>query len=200
MAMDDTKRGGFSLKRWSQRKLAAARAAPAPEPVPAPAATPLPSVPVASVPELPVADAAALPAVESLTIDSDFRAFLQPKVDEALKRRALRQLFRDPHFNVMDGLDVYIGDYSIPDPIAPEIVREMVQGRYIFDPPKVRVNEDGVAEDVPASEPDAVPEAAPPELPAASPTAAMPEAAPADATEPAPAIATPPDGPAPASR
>jgi hypothetical protein len=55
-----------------------------------------------------------LPPVESLTIDSDFSAFLQPEVDETLKRQALKQLFRDPHFNVMDGLDVYIDDYSNP--------------------------------------------------------------------------------------
>ena len=68
-----------------------------------------------------------LPPVESLTIDSDFTAFLQPKVDETLKRQALKQLFRDPRFNVMDGLDVYIDDYSKPDPIAPEVVRQLVQ-------------------------------------------------------------------------
>jgi len=93
-----------------------------------------------------------LPPVESLTIDSDFSAFLQPKVDEALRRQALKQLFRDPRFNVMDGLDTYVGDYTQPDPIAPEIVREMVQGRYIFDPPPTRVNAQGVVEDVPAEE------------------------------------------------
>src|SRR5215211_3651851 len=84
-----------------------------------------------------------LPPIESLTLDSDFAPFLKPKVDEALKRRAWKQLFRDPHFNVMDGLDVYIDDYSKPDPIAPEIVREMVQARYIFDPPPTRVNAQG---------------------------------------------------------
>ena len=93
-----------------------------------------------------------LPPVESLTIDSDFSAFLQPKVDEALKRQALKQLFRDPRFNVMDGLDVYVGDYSQPDPIDPDVVRQMVQGRYIFDPPPTRVNAQGFVEDVPPEE------------------------------------------------
>jgi hypothetical protein len=48
-----------------------------------------------------------LPPVQSLTIDSDFSAFLQPEVDETLKRQALKQLFRDPRFNVMDGLRVH---------------------------------------------------------------------------------------------
>jgi len=93
-----------------------------------------------------------LPPVESLTIDSNFSAFMQPKVDEALKRRALKQLFRDPHFNVMDGLDVYIDDYSKPDPISPEIVRQMVQGRYIFNPPPTRINALGNVEDIPEEE------------------------------------------------
>jgi hypothetical protein len=64
----------------------------------------------------------------------------------------LKQLFRDPHFNVMDGLDVYIDDYSKPDPIDPDIVRQMVQGRYIFDPPPTRINAQGHVEDVPAEE------------------------------------------------
>ena len=94
----------------------------------------------------------ALPPVESLTLDSDFAPFLKPKVDEVLKRRALKQLFRDPHFNVMDGLDVYIDDYSKPDPIPPEVVREMVQGRYIFNPPPTRINAHGYVEDVPPDE------------------------------------------------
>ena len=144
---------GFSLKRWSQKKADAARAVPdAVQPsANTPTATTVPDrLPAESA--VPSAVGAPLPPVESLTIDSDFRAFLEPKVDEGLRRQALRQLFRDPHFNVMDGLDVYIDDYSIPDPISPEIVRQLVQGRYIFDPPKTRVNEEGVVEDVPADD------------------------------------------------
>jgi hypothetical protein len=140
----------FSLKRWSQRKLEAARAVP--DAVDAPAAVPVPPPAGAGTPQpvaTPPSATVPLPPVESLTIDSDFTAFLQPKVDETLKRQALKQLFRDPHFNVMDGLDVYIDDYSIPDPISPEIVRQLVQGRYIFDPPATRVNARGEVEDVP---------------------------------------------------
>jgi ferredoxin len=100
----------------------------------------------------PPAGGDSLPPVESLTMDSDFSAFMQPKVDEALKRRALKRLFSDPHFNVMDGLDVYIDDYSKPDPIPPEMVREMVQGRYIFNPPPTRINAEGHVEDIPEEE------------------------------------------------
>jgi len=96
--------------------------------------------------------ASALPPVETLTFDSDFTAYLQPTVGEALKRNALRKLFRDPRFNVMDGLDVYIDDYSIPDPISAEMVRGLVQSRHIFDPPQTRINAAGYVEDVPADE------------------------------------------------
>jgi hypothetical protein len=154
MSADNPTSRTFSLRRWSQRKLEAARAAT--EPAPAPAVVPaiVPAPPPADVRATepnaaPCAAAPLLPPIESLTIDSDFTAFFAPKVDEALKRKALKQLFRDPRFNVMDGLDTYIDDYSQPDPISPEIVREMVQGRYIFDPPKTRVNEQGTVEDVP---------------------------------------------------
>ena len=91
----------------------------------------------------------ALPALHTLTIDSDYTPFMQPGVDDAVKCGALKKLFADPWFNVMDGLDVYIDDYSKPDPIDPAIVRTLVQARYIFNPPATRVNAQGHVEDVP---------------------------------------------------
>ena len=149
---------GLSLGRWSRLKREAARQkdmpAAKPEDIGAtPIATPSPAAAAAAAAE-PAAPARCdpLPPVQSLTIDSDFSAFLQPEVDETLKRQALKQLFRDPRFNVMDGLDVYIDDYSKPDPIDPDIVRQMVQGRYIFDPPPTRINAQGHMEDVPPEE------------------------------------------------
>ena len=69
----------------------------------------------------PKAPAPALPPVEELTIESDFRGFFHPKVGEDVRRAALKKLFSDPHFNVMDGLDVYIDDYSKTEPIPPAI-------------------------------------------------------------------------------
>jgi hypothetical protein len=53
---------------------------------------------------------------------------------------------------VMDGLDVYIDDYSKPSPLEPEIARALMQARYIFDPPQTRVTADGTVEDVPETE------------------------------------------------
>jgi hypothetical protein len=64
----------------------------------------------------------------------------------------LKKLFRDPRFNVMDGLDVYIDDYSIADPLEPELARKLAHARYIFDPPRTRVNEAGIVEDLPPEE------------------------------------------------
>jgi len=187
---------GLSLKRWSRRKLEAARAkaapaipaapsSPAVASAPAAAAVPIDAAQPASVP----APAETLPPVESLTIDSDFAAFLQPKVDETLKRLALKQLFRDPRFNVMDGLDVYIDDYSKPDPLPPGMLEQLVQGRYLFDPPKTRVNEQGVVEDVPPDEVAATGAASA----AAEPAPVAVDAVPSDAAPPAvPESSSPP--------
>jgi hypothetical protein len=179
MVADDERPAGFSLRRWSQRKLEATRAsdplpgAPPPQLAAPAAVAPATAAPAAAANAGGATAAPELPPVESLTFDSDFTAFLQPKVDEALRRQALRTLFRDPRFNVMDGLDVYIDDYSKPDPISPELVRQLVQSRYIFDPPKTRVNADGHVEEVPPE--DALAAALPPEEPSpAAPDSADP--------------------------
>jgi Protein of unknown function (DUF3306) len=75
-----------------------------------------------------------LPPIESLTIDSDFAPFFKPQVDESVKRAALKQLFRDPRFNIMDGLDTYIDDYTQPDPIPSAMLEELMQRRVFFAP------------------------------------------------------------------
>jgi hypothetical protein len=143
------------LQRWSRRKRAAADVDAAPQ---------MPSAPLASQPQPdavapespPAAEAASeLPPVESLTFESDFRAFLQPHVAEDVKRQALRKLLHDPRFNAMDGLDVYIDDYSVASPLEPELARTLAQARYIFDPPPTRVNAAGHVEDVPPEEVEA---------------------------------------------
>lgn len=178
----DSKR--FSLRRWSQRKLDAAREAAAPDriapvreggtasgvdapggvpasaipalrgdaasPASAPGFAATPAIGPASAPSIaPPGPLQDLPALDTLTIDSDYTVFMQPGVDAQVTRTALKKLFSDPRFNVMDGLDVYISDYSKPDPIDPAIVRTLVQARYIFNPPATRVNAEGYVEDVP---------------------------------------------------
>ena len=124
---------------------------------------------------------ARLPPVESLSFDSDFTGFMAPGVDPAVRRAALRKLLHDPRFNVMDGLDVYIDDYTQPSPIAPEVVRQLAHARYLFDPPRTRINAQGQVEDVP----DDVPEAA-----GAAVEGEVPDAASRDAGDDAPATAS----------
>lgn len=132
--------GGF-LARWSRRKLAAAVQAAVESPVAIEQPTALAPGPAAAAQVVPgAADAAAeaapgagveagLPAVESLSLSSDFSAFLKEEVSEALRRKALQKLFSDPHFNRMDGLDIYIDDYSQPDPIPPDVLARLKHAR-----------------------------------------------------------------------
>ena len=133
----------FSLSRWSRRKLAAAAEAPAPAPAPAVVPATAPGV---SGPPAPVE----LPPVESLTFESDFTAFLRPGVDDKVKRAALKQLFRDPRFNIMDGLDTYIDDYTKADPIAPDILADLMQR---FGPRVETGQEQAAAVNAPRAEP-----------------------------------------------
>lgn len=65
--------------------------------------------------------------VDALGTDSDFRPFMQAKVQPAVRNAALRKLFSDPHFNVMDGLDTYIDDYGKADPLPPGMLESMQQ-------------------------------------------------------------------------
>jgi hypothetical protein len=67
----------------------------------------------------------------SLTPASDFRRFVAPEVDPQVKNAALKKLFTDPHFNTMDGLDVYIDDYSRPDPLPAAMLRQLASARFL---------------------------------------------------------------------
>lgn len=61
-----------------------------------------------------------LPSLEDvagLHAGSDYSVFVARGVDKAVQRGALKKLFADPHFNLGDGLDLYMGDYNKPDPI-----------------------------------------------------------------------------------
>lgn len=111
---------GF-LERWSKRKREAAAG------LPEQGGSAVESPP----PRLPLPDPAAV------TFDDDFSGFLRQEVQEQVRRMALKKLFHSPQFNVMDGLDVYIDDYSLPDPIDPAFLRSLNQARgLIFDAPE----------------------------------------------------------------
>lgn len=111
--------GGF-LSRWSRRKLEA-------EADPQPAANAL-----AQAPEEPAERSenaeltdADMPPLESLDENSDYRGFLSPKVSETLRKEALRKLFRQSRFNLVDGLDDYAEDFTRFEPLGDLVTHEM---------------------------------------------------------------------------
>jgi len=110
MSADAVAEEGF-LSRWSRLKAA-------PEPVQEVAPAPLP----AAAPPPPVQeDQRALPTLDDvarLTPESDYSAFVAKGVDKAVQRMALKKLFADPNFAVMDGLDIYIADYNKAAPLT----------------------------------------------------------------------------------
>jgi len=141
-------RPGF-LGRWARRKTDVLQGRPLDEPAPvqktasgvsaAPLLpeTTLPAAarPPATEPVAPSAKLLSLDDVKSLTGDSDFKPFMARQVGADVRNAAMKKLFADPHYNVMDGLDIYIGDYSIADPIPESMLRQMVGAKLlkIFD-------------------------------------------------------------------
>jgi hypothetical protein len=78
--------------------------------------------------------APALPPVDKLTPDSEFSGFMHPKVEDALRRAALRKLFSDPHFNVPDPFEPYSVDFTVAEPISEEMLATLNQARtLLFD-------------------------------------------------------------------
>lgn len=133
MADDDS---GF-LSRWSRRKAQVRQGVVPVEPPPAasvavaPVAAPVETgpVPVDVVPAAPPPPT--LADVAMLDRDSDYARFVAPGVDSTVKNAALKKLFSDPHFNVMDGLDTYIDDYGLPDPLPDGMLRQMAQSQFL---------------------------------------------------------------------
>ncbi|MBK6008630.1 DUF3306 domain-containing protein [Ramlibacter ginsenosidimutans] len=68
---------------------------------------------------------------QALTPASDFTRFVRPDVAPEVKNAAFKKLFSDPHFNVMDRLDVYIDDYNKPDPLPPEMLRQLASAKFL---------------------------------------------------------------------
>jgi hypothetical protein len=156
MANDDTP-AGF-LSRWSRRKADVREGRPLEEPKPAPIVFSSPSAalapnqvstadatttPVAPAADSTTSDAATLkhpndPAsqpvltladTQQLTPESDYTGFMARGVSPDVKNAAMKQLFTDPHFNVMDRMDVYIDDYGLPDPLPMAMLRQMTSAK-----------------------------------------------------------------------
>lgn len=123
------------LSRWSRRKIESRSPPAAAEPaVPVAGGEPDKApAPAAPVPAEPAPAAPPLPPLESLTPQSDFAPFMTPGVGNDVRQQALKALFRDPHFNVVDMLDVYMDDYSLPDPLPEGWLEKLEQVSHLGD-------------------------------------------------------------------
>lgn len=162
---------GF-LGRWSQRKQALREGRPLEEPpVSAPVAEPVAErragpAPVAeqaaTAAAEPVAPPPTLQDVQALTPQSDFQRFIAADVDPEVKHAAMRKLFSDPHFNVMDGLDIYIDDYNTPDPMPASMLRKMASAHFLGLVEEEKKPQPATAGPAPAPETTPVPAASAP--------------------------------------
>jgi len=147
---------GF-LGRWSQRKQAVRQGTPLVEPVIKQNTTVAPvnqaqaatdSLPksasgtvnidaataTATDPTAPPTVAAPAPTladVQALQPSDSFARFVAPDVSPQVRNAAMKKLFADPHYNVMDGLDIYIDDYSIASPLPAATLRQMASAKFL---------------------------------------------------------------------
>ncbi|MEB0141027.1 MULTISPECIES: DUF3306 domain-containing protein [unclassified Undibacterium] len=107
------------FRRWAK---------PASPPIePVTAAVVLPTEAVASAPPGHV-------ELEQLQHESDFSRFMAADVEPDVRRLAMKKLFTNPHFNMMDGLDIYIGDYSQPDPLPAGMLESLLHAQTLLNP------------------------------------------------------------------
>ncbi|MBK9443437.1 MAG: DUF3306 domain-containing protein [Comamonadaceae bacterium] len=195
---------GF-LGRWSQRKQATRDGTLLADPVPDRAPPVLPgatagvppgrsaalalaeSASVSAVPSGKAAQATPPPTlddVQAIKPDDSFARFVAPNVAPEVRNAAMKKLFTDPHYNLMDGLDIYIDDYSKPSPLAAATLRQMASAKFLslFDEeaPK-HLGEDAAAAPARGMAPSA-PAPAMPDTPATPPELA-PALAPDDLTK-----------------
>ncbi|MGQ3114346.1 MAG: DUF3306 domain-containing protein [Hydrogenophaga sp.] len=141
MAAEDDSSNFFS--RWSRRKVQVRSGEPLPPEPPAPPVAPVAAAAAVVAPPMPelVTAPAETPAepppaltlddVARLTPESDYSAFVARDVPADVRNAAVKKLFTDPHYNVMDGLDIYIDDYSQPSPITAAEMAKMVGAQFL---------------------------------------------------------------------
>lgn len=179
MANDDTP-AGF-LSRWSRRKADVREGRPLAELTPAPSSAEPGNPPTresnaaaSAGAASPVARAdqthepAARPAptladAQQLTPESDFTGFMGRGVAPDVKNAAMKKLFTDPHFNVMDRMDIYIDDYSQPDPLPMAMLRQMTSAKTLnlFDDEPEKTIDANVGDKPAVDEPKVVAQSVP---------------------------------------
>ena len=146
--------GGNFFSRWSQRKQAVKLGVPLAEALPAantqPQTNPLQAsshnaaqaaqagapqtktaAPSQSATTQEPAKVLTLEDVSQLTPESDFTSYMTQGVSPEVRNAAMKKLLADPHYNIMDGLDIYIGDYNTPDPLPEGMLAKMVGAQFL---------------------------------------------------------------------
>ena len=182
---------GF-LGRWSQRKQAVREGKPLTEPPPVIAPAPAVNAPAAKAPQTspehptqragqaaadaPQAQPAEPPPlslddVKSLTAESDYAPFVSRAVSPEVRNAAMKKLFTDPHYNVMDRLDIYIDDYSLPDPLPASMLRQMASAKFLklFDDEEKDAKATALGDDANNPDGDSVAQSTPNTVPATAP-------------------------------
>ena len=132
--------GGF-FSRWSQRKQAVKQGVPLAEEKNGALATAPSSAMAAKQASTGAKDQTAqtpepvkaltLEDVAKLTPESDFTSYMTQGVSPEVRNAAMKKLLADPHYNIMDGLDIYIGDYNTPDPMPEGMLAKMVGAQFL---------------------------------------------------------------------
>jgi hypothetical protein len=196
MAEDDN-----FFSRWSRRKVQVRTGqplpvdppgAPAPVVVPGTAAAPLPAQSGTRAPDAiqqerdtaaPAVAEVPPPTMEDvarLTPEADFKPFMARQVPAEVRNAAVKKLFADPHFNIMDGLDIYIDDYSKPSPLSAADMARMVGAQFlklVDDPNEVKP---ATVAGAPTGSAPAGPTTADPDEPAVDTPAPAADGAPSD--------------------
>jgi hypothetical protein len=72
-------------------------------------------------------------AIEPTAPVEDLSALFHPDVPRDARQQALRGLFMTDHYREMDGLDVYVGDYSKPELLTVEVLEKIDHARALLN-------------------------------------------------------------------
>lgn len=119
------------------------------------ASTPAVGAAVPAAASTPASPAALSPTLEDamrLTPESDYSAYVAQGVDKGVRRLALQKLFADPHFNQIDGLDIYMGDYNRAEPLPASMLAALRQAQGFLQEDRTSAEPDAADDVMAASE------------------------------------------------
>jgi len=95
----------------------------------APVSASVPSTDAQTLPQpLP---APTLDDVQALKSGDSFARFVAGDVASDVRNAAMKKLFADPHYKVIDGMDIYLDDYNRLGSLDVATVRQMVSGKFL---------------------------------------------------------------------